>query len=228
LNSQYGLQKLIESLHPLYQEDALFFSKVKNRWMSETDNNLFWYLSSGLDLFPLSHFVTARKGFPKAGFFLYTDIADVSFTLKQNLDAYNSPVEIPGTGLFLDRFTELRSALLKARFSYLEFLTLEGKRIPLLLCQSSNREMLSTFQETGVRAKYLCTVTDGCRSEDKEIRNNCPVNSYEEFATVLDGGYWISDHLPDKAAPFFRKAGIIEGWGRYNLFDETYIYEIEN
>lgn len=228
MNSHYGLQKLIDSLHPLYQEDALFFSKVKKRWMSETDNNLFWYLSSGIDFFPLSHFASARKGFPKADFFVYTDIADVSFTLKQYLDAYNSPVEMPGTGLFLDSLTELRSSLLKAGFFYLEFLTREGKRIPLLLCQCSNREMLSTFQETDVRVKYLCTVADGCRSADKENRNNCPMNSYEEFATILDGGYWVSDHLPDKAAPFFRNAGMIEGWGRYSLFDETYIYEIEN
>lgn len=215
-------------MHPLYQGDALFFSKVKNRWVPETDNNLFWYLSSGPDLFPLSYFVSARKGLPKAGFFVYTDIADVSVALEAYLEASNPPVEIPGTGLFLDSLTELRSSLLKTRCSYLEFLTREGKRIPLLLCRCSNREMLSTFQETDVRVKYLCTVADGCRSADKENRNNCPVNSYEEFATVLDGGYWISDHLTDKAAPFFKEVGMIEGWGRYNLFDEAYIYEIEN
>jgi hypothetical protein len=221
MNSQNGIHKLTDSLHPLFQEDALFFNRMKEEWLASTQKSVFWYLSSGLDFHPLKAGFFRENDLPEAEFFIYTDKANVISGLEKLIEKHGLPLKLSDKEVSLQRMIPLKTDFLKCPAFYLEFFDKGNSLKSLLLLECENQEALERFREHSLTVNYLCTVADGCHSASGFKKEDCPMVDYKNYLTVLDEGYWLSDHLPDDARPGFRRVKIIEGWGRYNLFDQT-------
>ncbi len=223
MTSQNGLQELIDSLHPLFQEDALFVRGVQEKWNTTEKKSLFWYLSSGLDFHPLKAHFFCENDLPEAKFFIYTDKANVIKDLEKLIEQDGLPLKLPEMEVFLQSLVFLKSDLLSTPVYYLEFFDAGNRPKYVLFIECDNQEALKRFRDIGLTVSYLCTVADGCHTASGIKKTDCPIVDYKDYLTVLDIGYWLTDHLPDEALRGFRKVLTIEGWGRYNLFDQTYV-----
>ncbi len=223
MNSQNGLHKLTDSLHPLFQEDALFFKRIKEEWLASAHKSVFWYLSSGLDFHPLKAGFFNENDLPEPELFIYTDRAYVIRDLDKLIEKHGLPLKLSGKEVSLQRIISLKTDLLKCRAFYLEFFDKRNRLKSLLLLECENQEALKVFRDIGLTTSYLCTVADGCHTASGIKKEDCPMVDYQGYFTVLNEGYWLSDHLPDEAKHGFRKVKTIEGWGRYNLYDQTYV-----
>ena len=232
----------ISSLTPIKKEDEALWRNFLNS--AEYNNRLkapemFWYLSSGLDIMPLVHFRRDNNAFPPVDFFLYSDAGTV-FNDPENLQRRiknGQPLALYAGEytFYLKQFIPLKlqvssknTELLAFNNSVFTFLAIspEGshEEYPLLLAQLRNQELLQILKSFGCSVRYICTVTDGCRSGENPV---CPNEIYDTFLPVLTRpGYWITDHFNSDKPPEFAYYSEFSGWGHYDLNDTSYVYRI--
>jgi|GEM_PF-1260045 hypothetical protein len=191
----------------------------------------FWYLSSGLDFFPLQKF--SRHTQPKNGvdFFLFSDYAPLAAALEKLFFTSSGRSAVPAEGnqLYLQTFIRLTAEEFSfpATFMLLQDAATSEALVPLMLLECSNDEALQKFLRHQIEFRYLATVADGCRPAGGKENPPCPVEHYRKYQQVIPDGYWLSDHLPEAAKRVFSLQASVEHWGRYNVNMETGCYKID-
>ncbi len=192
--------------------------------------DLFWYMSAGTDFFPVRHFHHEANSGYHADVFFYSDqeplgqniisqinekkFNDAEKWESQNLDLYAA---------FMVSHPDVTKPI--AFFLFRDKHDEQKKLRPVFFLHSLNFVALTYFVYQKLIFKYLCSVADGCRSLVPEDRNLCSLSLYGFYSKVLDG-FWLSDHLPDVVHSVFTEKEVIKGWGRYNLEEKTWIYEV--
>lgn len=205
------------------------------QWLSDFTNShttsppeIFWYLSSGLDFLPVQKFADKEKS-AGVDLFLYSDSAPLRDRLNDSFTSDQKPVLIKGDSLFLNRIIPVLSDAIPFPVTFLLFGdgdTSGSQPIPLLLMECTNDKALQVLLRWNISCKYLCTVADGCRAYDTGKATSCPMLQYKKFGQAIPQGYWLSDHVPEPASAVFRPVETIEGWGRYNVNEQTTCYKM--
>jgi len=217
---------------------------------SFNSKTLFWYLSSGIDLMPLYYFgkYNTTTGFLEPDLFIYSDFGIVfnePEILREEVQKGNQE-QIPSnkgrfflTGLiplhwnhgFQPEDTIHRSMRRPVAFNgaAVYFLTIKqqfrdscSENVPVLFIRKSNQFVFRYLLSKKIKVKYICTVSDGCRPDQ---RNRCPNNFYNYYMQVLEAkGFWITDHFNINQPGSMQKVADFEQWGHYDTHDKSYCF----
>ncbi|MCF8308741.1 MAG: hypothetical protein K9I68_07025 [Bacteroidales bacterium] len=212
---------------------------------------IFWYLSSGLDVMPLYYF-TDEKQLPGSlkttNLFLYSDYG-VVFNDPENLKKMTDKEGAEKLPSHKGKFylTKMIPLHLKQEFStdneqfyngkvptafggasvYLLLIKQNSPKdfienFPILFIRHSNHFVLEYLLHNSLTVRYICTVSDGCRPDNKQ---QCPNEFFQDYISVLHSqGFWITDHFNQGKPATFHEIADFKDWGHYDRKDKSYCF----
>lgn len=215
-------------------------------------NSIFWYLSSGLDLMPLYYLTDEKRiknPLKEVHLFLFSDYGVVfndPENLKENIDK-KGPEKLPSRKgeFYLTQMIPLHlnhefladnkqysndkdgaTAFGGASVYLLLIRQIIAKEyiehIPVLFIRQSNRFVLEYLRNKNLDVGYICTVSDGCRPDNKQ---QCPNNYYKDYTSIMHPkGFWITDHFNQTKPDIFQEITQFSDWGHYDGQDKSYCF----
>lgn len=242
----------LQEFIPHFYEDQPKWDLWKAKFVTSVKTstvNLFWYLSSGIDVMPLYFFGRQNKDsdFPRVGLFIFSDFGVVfnePERLKNDIKRGKHQTLPSGKGKFVlkqfiplqwkqDPKNEVEDSSLGVKptsFNGAPVFFLQVKNQseemetsqPVLFFRKSNQLMLQYFKRKNLNFKYICTVSDGCRLNHP---GRCPNIFLSSYMTVLkQDGFFITDHFIDQPPEMLRKVAEFKDWGHYDMHDKSYCF----